>query len=601
MRILSNKTVLRLLLLCNAVLLLVLATEIGTRFLYEVSGAFNGDSPVYWAVGRGLVNGYGLYRDLFDIKPPGMFLVSAFSLKTTGTMFIGHVLQGLVLALLPLTMLVPYFVRSRAIPSECRLFGWLLWIAFAGCITLYVALHSGEFQTESFGVFFVCTYIAVAILLRDRYSILLTTGAGIAFFGGILFKEPFLIAAIVSGLLLCRTRYDIVRMVILPCVIGLLCFALTLVVMGAFDDYTNIYLPFMTGDRTHRFGSPFSRAMLLESVGVSLWRFSPFFLLSMIFLWCSALFQSSRIHRGDGRRSMLCILFIVGLAMLNYGAQTVRLYSSHARRWYMDQSPGWMFVGLIVIVCAWYALLRNVVDKKTMTMRILLMVSALGASGYLAGLSGEFLGHHMIFVVPIYVALATRFIEDITLSERSFPMAGAVMGLLLILTVFMHSAMDYEKRRTEWTAEAALDNALALYIDRVLDACNEKQYLIVGETGTNVFGFTKHSPLGPIFFQQTLINAYPPFTLAFVDQLTKAEIILAPKVLKRTSLPGVEEYVAHDFSPVPRACATSIVIPDEAKTLQLLFRVSRSELELNVTADGKAQLAFTPEPKVESR
>jgi hypothetical protein len=48
--------------------------------LYELSGVFNAyDTPIFWTVGKGIVNGTSPYTGLFEIKPPGIFILSALS------------------------------------------------------------------------------------------------------------------------------------------------------------------------------------------------------------------------------------------------------------------------------------------------------------------------------------------------------------------------------------------------------------------------------------------------------------------------------------------------------------------------------------------
>lgn len=42
------------------------------------------DVLLYFAAGRGILNGLSPYIDIFETKPPGMFLLSALSLRVTG-------------------------------------------------------------------------------------------------------------------------------------------------------------------------------------------------------------------------------------------------------------------------------------------------------------------------------------------------------------------------------------------------------------------------------------------------------------------------------------------------------------------------------------
>ena len=42
-------------------------------------GAFSGDTKYYWAMGQGYLNGLELYTDIFDTKPPAIYLLGALS------------------------------------------------------------------------------------------------------------------------------------------------------------------------------------------------------------------------------------------------------------------------------------------------------------------------------------------------------------------------------------------------------------------------------------------------------------------------------------------------------------------------------------------
>lgn len=599
MRHLSPRAIIGILIAANAVLLVVLTLQIGERFLYEVSGAFNGDSPIYWTVGRGLVNGLTLYRDLFDIKPPGIFLVSALSYAVTDSMRLGHLIQGLVIALLPLTMLLPIFLMQKQQNTSSRLFGFLMALAFIGSMTMYVAFSSGEFQTESFGVLFACAYTGTALMLRDRQSRLLTIIAGIFFFGCILFKEPFLISAIAAGLLLSRSIKDVVRIVIIPCCIGLVLLGLTFLFMGALDSYLTTYLPFMMGERTKRFGSPYSRAMMIEGAIVDMMYFSPALCLSITLLWLWTLTTRMEVRWNSPRTVFAGIAFLLGLVMLNYGLQSVRLFSWAQRIWTMRQSPPWILVGLITACGSGYALYQLTGKHPRMIIRTAIALFGIFAVGYVTGLSGEFLGHHMIFAVPIYMALMLIFIETSFASESFYSPSSLLLGALLIIAVFMHDVTEYTKKLPAMMTEQANDRALATYIDTVMDACKLERYLIFGEMGSNVFGYTKHSPSGPIFFQHSLIRVFPPFTMAYVHQLSSAEMLVTWIGSTRgESIPGITAYVHHDFSAAPRACAP--ITQDPKGRVQLLFRTKKSKIDLNVMADGYVNLAFTPDGAVES-
>lgn len=558
----------------------VLIFSLARHFLFELNGAFNDDTPVYWAVGRGMVNGLRIYTDLLEIKPPGIFLVGALSYALTDTMIIGHLIQGLVIVLLPLTVIVPFLRLSPGSMTVRWLSTLALVIGFGGCLALYSALRSGAFQTESFGAVFACAYAGTIFLLRERRSRMLTVLSGFFFFGGILFKEPFAIGMVAAGLLVCREWRDIVRLVIVPAVIGGIFFLLTLLILGALDPYFTVYLPFMTGERTQRWGSPFSRAALLEMTWTNLWTFSPFFALSVIALWIAFAAWTARMHLpGNPRRWILFLLLLASVPLIAYGYQTIRIPPS-AEGYAIAKNPLLVTAGVIALLGSVYALVRPWTDQWWMATRIFFAVLMVACTGYTAGLSGEFVGHHFIFILPAYTALALCIVLDVSREEgRLWSRIISGIALLAIAAALFNTKMDYVAQAA-WQKESwDRETVLAKQVDAVMDACGYSQYLIMNEIGSNVFGFTKHSPLGPIFFQHSLATGYIQFARMYVDELQKADLILTKWNVGRPHLPGVYDYVKNDFTETPPACAgTSFHQPEDG--FRLLFRLRRTPFQI---------------------
>ena len=50
-----------------------------SRLNYELEGPFTWDTPMYWTVGRAFLDGKKIYVEMFENKPPIIFLLSALS------------------------------------------------------------------------------------------------------------------------------------------------------------------------------------------------------------------------------------------------------------------------------------------------------------------------------------------------------------------------------------------------------------------------------------------------------------------------------------------------------------------------------------------
>ncbi len=572
----------RLLIGTIILLVVIFGAELIGRLIYETSGAFNGDSPIYWAVGRGLLNGLTLYRDMFDIKPPGIFLVSAFSFGLTDTMRIGHILQAMVFALLPIVIIVPYTtVRWH---TSRRWLGLLWMVAFAAAMTMFTAVYAGEFQTESFGALFICLYVATVYIGRDRKSALWPILAGIALFLGLLFKEPFALCAVAAGLLLCRTKQDVIRFIVQPVLIGGALFALVLLSLNVLDEYFSMYLTFLLDDRTARFGTPWHRMALLEVTWTKLWRFSPFIGIPLLGIWLRAWNESAQVSPGFHKRFFSAVGFFIGFGMLLYGMQTFRIFLWSYGIFRGERNWFWLILGLVVMAYNWRSILRAIEHRKRATLLMLRALFVLLSIGYVAGLAGDFIDHHFVFAVPIYMALALLFAEHIAMQEDGLSTFSAVIIACTIIATIVHTRTDYAVRTAQWSADFVNESTLAVQIDSVLDTCNVKQYLIIGEPGTNVFGFTKHSPLGPIFFQHTLATTYPPFSTIFVQELQAAQVLVTTREWRRMHLKGVQEYVQKNFTDQPPPCLQNFTQPKN--DILILFRFKEAPITTGSDEQG---------------
>ena len=89
----SLKTTTRILILLMTIASFVMVAFVFRRIAsYELHHAYNWDSPLYWTVGRGMLNGLKPYTDLFENKPLGMFLISAFSFRLTDDTIICNII-----------------------------------------------------------------------------------------------------------------------------------------------------------------------------------------------------------------------------------------------------------------------------------------------------------------------------------------------------------------------------------------------------------------------------------------------------------------------------------------------------------------------------
>ena len=230
--------------------------EFCCRLLYELSEPTNWDSDIYFAVGRGIVNGIKPWSGLWDIKPPGVFLLSAVSFKIFDSAVFCHWFQCFVLIALAAFPLILHFVLPNR--SVWRLLGCCL---FGLTISLYAAERAGEVQTESLGAAFACLSIfAFAYPNFYKRKILWISISAFGLLGACGFKEPFLFPILGASILLCKDIKDWLTRFLLPLGIAIVTGFLFLVIAGWLGDFLH-YLDFMQQIHANRHGSPFRRAM----------------------------------------------------------------------------------------------------------------------------------------------------------------------------------------------------------------------------------------------------------------------------------------------------------------------------------------------------
>ncbi|OGJ58641.1 hypothetical protein A3D11_01745 [Candidatus Peribacteria bacterium RIFCSPHIGHO2_02_FULL_49_16] len=254
--------------------LLILGYELASRISYELSGILADDVLIYMGVARGILHGLTPYVDLFETKPPGIFLIIAGSLWLTGGMIFAKILHLLSLLGIGILTGTALWIWSREKEGYEK---WTLrgvGIVFALLLVLYTAAMAGELQVETFGAFFG---IAAVMCMRIRrmmshwlsaFFLLLAIGT----------KEPFLLTIFAATLLLIPLK-DIPRRFGIPLLIAAILGTVILALLGWLMPYLTIYLPHILHFHIPAHGSLLARSFSLHKLIQNLWDFSPFFLL----------------------------------------------------------------------------------------------------------------------------------------------------------------------------------------------------------------------------------------------------------------------------------------------------------------------------------
>jgi hypothetical protein len=464
------------------------------RSLYEFRGPDGWDSHLFWAVGRGILNGKTLYADLFETKPPGIFLVSAASLLLSEGRMLGQIASSCCVLFIGL---IPALILSE---KKSGMRGLNIYIALITALSFFLAVfaaeRSGEYTVEIFGAPFAIayvTYIANKETLRIPQIIL----CGLLIAASAFFKEPFVLSIIGAAIIVRQSLRSLISTLLLPLFASGIFFLLALAASGALWGYISIYLPEIFGARVNTDGN-----VLLKGISIAKW---------------TSLLREYALYNP--------YFAFVCTSLFGYSA----------------------------------CLLMPKINKLTT------FVAATALGGYFITLSismggSLFYPQHYVFSLP--GALAIGIVGTNAMKRRhgewdSIVMALAVGALLLVGASKIYSP-NYDEMfsHNKWLQMKGV--AAAAKIDEILDACNESTYLFLGPNGPHPSGYTKHSPIGPLFFQYAgwLDHNHSYFRAKFKEQLSRANLIIDAGNSELNDLTNPTwEYIGKNFTTAPWPCA----------------------------------------------
>ncbi len=173
-----------------------------------------GDGTLFFPMGRAWLNGFAFYRDLFETKPPIVFLLAAWSLKLTGDNAAYVWLQVALLGLLAPAFAFLVYLLLNQTPRSLR------WSAVALSFLLGLSLavdaqqRSLGTQAEGFALIFATLPALLFVLPTSTKRIWI-----VDFFAGSLLgiaamlKEPFVAVSLMAILIFLGSKSDLRRIV----------------------------------------------------------------------------------------------------------------------------------------------------------------------------------------------------------------------------------------------------------------------------------------------------------------------------------------------------------------------------------------------------
>lgn len=463
------------------------------------------DCDLFWTVGRGMLNGLVPYKDLFETKPPGIFLLSSFSLLLNDGRLLGGVMSFLATMTLGITPGIFALLAFRNTSLLRRIFLGALGILFGTAMVFYVGKTSWNYMPEQFGV--ACGTIYVFIIASTyhvhdaKLSRFQSIIAGLFMFGAIIMKEPFVLTLLAAALLLSVSVDDVFRKAIIPLAVASVVYSVVLILFGLFIPYITIYLREMLGWRINSSGSLWARPFSIESYAnmyENMYNFSPFSSALVVFLLVNMIVYIA-IHRIQFKEYMLRYFFVI--------------------------------LGIYLTVVA---------------------VFTGGSIIY---------GQHYLFAVPTYVALFFLCMWHMNHLWERLHTKIFLAGLTAILSIFSVTfpTQEFHGWLASISVEHSRESDLAKDIDILLDACDEERYFYIGLNGKKFIGHTKHSPYGPMFIQYAFYfdQHHKAIQEGFWDSLYKAKILVYDRHNDIHKFENtIDEYIADHFTISPWACSS---------------------------------------------
>lgn len=473
---------------------------VGIRLWYEAHTVYNVDTPLYWTIGHGILKGLVPYRDLYETKPPGIFLVSALSYLVTGGGALTHGTQVLSLAFVALAPLV--FARRLLAGGRQALPAMVVFAALWAIVLLLVAYVEDrgiDVQVEPHAVAGMVLYLLFIGGRGRRAFWARTLGIGLA----IGMKEPFVL--MVPAVYLVyepsarRPLHDFWGPLATACLLG----ATILLLLGWLPAYVGIYLKSMTGAHVQIMGSPWDRLLVALSL-----------------IWDDLRTYSHFLPAA--------LFFCGGVYLLSPERP-----AADAPEHFGNPPPP-----------------RDVPMRRFQGVLLGVMLAALAV-----GMGGQFYAHHHLAAVPLYLALIFSLMSRLGegTDVRGWVRPALIAVTLMAVLINPMPLAEFRDRVSTMRIRDSAAHESAEVIDAVVDRVGAKRYLWIGPGGFVPFAFTRHLPLGPLFFQQIAFfeGRYPWFVNQFRKRLAEAKVVVVAEYMMGPLSDEFRAQVARDFVAAP--------------------------------------------------
>ncbi len=550
--------------------IVLIALTIGdliTRFSHEFQEVCHWDSSLYYTVGHALAEGLSPYADMYENKPPMIFILSAISYKLFGNYRLVNI-TGFILLFVILVIPIAFCI-IKCVKNKTELvksvYLCLFTTAASISIVFFTQEKSGEAQVELLGSGFGLLSIFLASLINEdkaKFYSPLVIFSGICFGITTMLKEPFALVCGVCLLLFTRNLKQLLYRVVLPVGYAVVTALIILLAGNCFVPYFTIYLKNMFSSHITLYGSPFERMKSINKIFNYSYDFAKvlplIYLVSMFFTGVYGV----KTHYSDNvivNIIFKCIGFLKPILFMYVTSFVVGLGGQYFNHHFVFATP--FFVSTLMIMVKYLAEQKSTfftkVYKQEKKKLSLLEVT-----------NGP---------VPDKNEFAMKFLKSFAI----YPLIACFM--IISFNSYSNIPRFVMNNFVNVQAEVPEHKIKAAYFDDILDTLNQENYLWIGFNGYTPCPYTKHLPLGPSFAQDT--NNFQKestfYAQAFIKHLEKADVVITWRL--HDYWVGVlaeqtEEYLYENFTmDMPKAVVDANLTVPEGFEYYIFYRISAFE------------------------
>jgi len=542
--------------------------------MFEWNVPYAEDAYVYFAVGRGMLNGLLPYVDMFEIKSPAIFLVAAASDWLFSDMTLMRILNIFVLIFLPLSMCVGAKMLCKKTPGRpfyCVI-AFIIGVFFAICAEMSV-VGNGGYRPEIFAFIFSVPYSILLLKLNKKEIRPMHVAiSALLLLGSIGFFETNVLIMFAIAVLLCERFCKFSNLFLIPLVVALLLGTVFMHFSGYLQEYLHIYLPFILEHRMHEDILPlWIRAMSIDQFLNLIFTgyYSVFAGVSITLTLLILIIKPSIIKNKKQLSLSLLFLFVFSFFvwLIWKAALVTKIAEIHS--YSVHYSTLWLVIIVLFLVLLYLASkLRNSIDKKDrkfFAKNIVCVLFVLYVICFALSTTGvKFSFSSLILPIPFFLAIFLLFLREASYMEhmKSYRLISGSVFICIFIGIFSLIKDPIGKQlHFDYTIESR-DKYVAQQIDEVLYSCDISRYFIYGSF--RPFGFTKHSPYGPAICPCLFQKSYEfePLRRKLYDNLYESDfIVVTPD--KNYMPSNVINYIISNFTPNSWECAESVSEPQD--------------------------------------